>query len=72
MQHESDHLDGKLIIDYLEPLVLRETAPKLREFELKHQRAQASGELASDQEIVKHLGAMPKPAADLVSGPACA
>ena len=25
VQHETDHLDGKLIIDYFEPLVLRET-----------------------------------------------
>ena len=37
VQHESDHLDGKLIIDYVEPLVMRETAP-----EAARARAQAS------------------------------
>ena len=57
VQHESDHLDGKLIIDYLEPLSLRETQPKLRELELQHRRAQAGGELPSDEEIVKQLAA---------------
>jgi peptide deformylase len=68
VQHESDHLDGKLIIDYGEPLVMRETLPKLRELELKHQRAQASGELPSNDHIMKHLAAMKKPTTGLVAG----
>jgi peptide deformylase len=70
VQHESDHLDGKLIIDYFEPLTLRENQAKLRELELQHLRAQSSGEIPSDEEIVKQLGAMQKPGADLVSDPA--
>jgi peptide deformylase len=68
VQHESDHLEGKLIIDYGEPLVMREALPKLRELELKHQRAQASGELPSNDHIMKHLAAMKKPTTGLVAG----
>jgi peptide deformylase len=68
VQHESDHLDGKLIIDYGEPLIMRETAPKLRELELKHQRTQAAGELPSTDDILKQLAAMKKPTVDLVVG----
>jgi peptide deformylase len=69
VQHETDHIDGKLIIDYFEPLKLRENQAKLRELELEHRRAQASGERPSDEEIVKQLAEMRRPAADLVSGP---
>jgi peptide deformylase len=72
VQHETDHLDGKLIIDYFEPLVLRENQGKLRELELQHRKAQAVGELPSDQTIVEQLAAMQKPVADLVSGPTSA
>ena len=64
VQHESDHLDGKLIVDYLEPLLMRETAPKLRELELQHRKSQASGELPSNDEIVKRLAEMPRPVPD--------
>jgi peptide deformylase len=68
VQHESDHLEGKLIIDYGEPLVLRETAPKLRELELKHQRGHAAGELPSDDHIIKQLASMKRPTIDLLAG----
>ena len=68
VQHETDHLDGKLIIDYFEPLKLREDQAKLRELELEFRRAQAGGEFPSDEDIVKKLGAMQRPVADLVSG----
>jgi hypothetical protein len=47
---------------------MRETLPKLRELELKHQRAQASGELPSNDQIMKHLAAMKKPTTGLVAG----
>src|SRR5215470_12920578 len=33
VQHETDHLEGKLFIDYLDPLVLRSAEEKIREFE---------------------------------------
>jgi peptide deformylase len=61
VQHETDHLDGKLIIDYCEPLVLRENQSKLRELELQHHRAQTTGELPSDDAIVKQLASMERP-----------
>ncbi len=64
VQHETDHLDGKLIIDWFEPVILRETEPKLRGLELQHQRAQASGELPSNEEIVKQLTLMKRPVPD--------
>ena len=70
VQHESDHLDGKLIIDYFDSLVLRENEAKLREFEREHQKAQASGELPSDEVIVRQLAAMERPVADQEPGPA--
>ncbi len=69
IQHESDHLDGKLIIDYFDPLVLRENEAKLRELEREHQKAQASGELPSDEAIVRQLATMERPGAELVSSP---
>ncbi len=70
VQHESDHLDGKLIIDYFDSLVLRENEAKLRELEREHQKAQASGELPSDEMIVRRLAAMERPVADQEPGPA--
>jgi peptide deformylase len=68
VQHETDHLEGKLIIDYFEPLVLRENQAKLRELELQHRKVQAGGELAPDQLIVEQLTAMRRPVADVVPG----
>jgi peptide deformylase len=70
VQHESDHLDGKLIIDYFDSLVLRENEAKLRELEREHQKAQASGELPSNEIIVRRLAAMERPVADQEPGPA--
>jgi peptide deformylase len=67
VQHETDHLDGKLIIDYPGPPAMREIESALRELELHHQRAQASGELPSNEEIVKHLSVMKRPVADWVA-----
>ena len=40
VQHETDHLDGKLFIDYLEPLAMRTAEQKLREFEQSYLQAQ--------------------------------
>jgi peptide deformylase len=62
VQHEADHLDGKLFIDYLEPLVRYSHEEKLRDFELQHRKAQASGKLPPDDELVKRLEFMVRPA----------
>lgn len=58
VQHEADHLDGKLFIDYLGPLALHSAKDKLREFETQYHQAQASGDIPSDPEIVRQLDEM--------------
>jgi peptide deformylase len=73
LQHETDHLDGKLFIDYLEPLVLRSAGEKLREFELAFRQAQRSGAIPPDADLVRRLDAMdqllPDPAVDVSTAP---
>jgi peptide deformylase len=64
VQHEIDHLGGKLFIDYLEPLERRSLAEKLRVFELDYQKAQQSGSIPADDDLVKRLDAMSKPGED--------
>jgi peptide deformylase len=58
IQHETDHLEGKLFIDYLSPLAKSTAAAKIREFETKFRQAQASGEYPSDDEIIRQLDAL--------------
>lgn len=55
IQHEADHLDGKLFVDYLDPLTLHPMKEKLREFEQQFRQAQEAGEYAQDDEIVQEL-----------------
>jgi peptide deformylase len=64
IQHEADHLEGKLFIDYLDPLVKRSAGDKLRAFELEYRKAQGDGAIAADNELIKRLHDMPRPAAD--------
>ena len=63
-QHEADHLEGKLFIDYLDPLVKRSAADKLRVFELEYKKAQGEGVIADDDELLKQLDAMARPGAN--------
>ena len=63
-QHEADHLEGKLFIDYLDPLVKRSAADKLRVFELEYRKAQGEGAIADDDELLKQLDAMARPGAN--------
>jgi peptide deformylase len=58
IQHEADHLDGKLFIDYLGPLARHSIRDKLREFEAQYRQAQAGGEYPPDPEIVRQLDAL--------------
>jgi peptide deformylase len=58
LQHETDHLAGKLFIDYLDPQALRSLAEKLREFEVQFRKAQRGGEVPADAEIVQRLTVM--------------
>ena len=61
VQHETDHLDGKLFIDYLEPLAMRTAEQKLREFEQSYLQAQRSGEIPPDEDLVRRLAEMAHP-----------
>jgi peptide deformylase len=67
VQHENDHLAGKLFIDYLEPAVRHSVADKIRTFELAFRRAQEEGTIAADHDLVRRLNAMSRPGAN---GPA--
>ena len=55
IQHEADHLDGKLFIDYLGPLARHALKPKLQDFENQFRQAQASGVYPPDREIIAQL-----------------
>jgi peptide deformylase len=63
IQHETDHLSGKLFIDYLGPLARHSVKAKLQEFEKNYRQAQASGEFPEDAEIVQQLEATNQPTA---------
>jgi len=55
IQHESDHLDGKLFIDMMGPITRATLNGKLRDLETKFRQAQASGEYPGDDEIKRLL-----------------
>jgi peptide deformylase len=61
VQHEIDHLDGKLFIDYLGVLAKHAIKDKLRAFEEQYQQAQAEGEYPRDEQITKALDTMTIP-----------
>jgi peptide deformylase len=62
VQHEIDHLDGKLFIDHVGTLARRGMKDKLSEFEQQYKQAQTAGEYPSDARIVAQLDAMSTPA----------
>ena len=64
VQHEADHLDGKLFIDHLEPLARHSLGDKLRSFETKYRKAQQIGEIPPDEDVVRRLDQMARPVAD--------
>ena len=53
LQHETDHLDGKLFIDRLSPTELAAIKNKLYEFELAFQSKRETGEMPSDDAIAQ-------------------
>ena len=55
LQHETDHVLGKVFIDHFDPKTLESAATKLREFESRYRQAQAAGESPLDEEIKKQL-----------------
>jgi peptide deformylase len=62
VQHETDHLEGKLFIDYLDPSVLHTVVDKIRTFEIDYHHAQHRGAAPSDAEVIRGLDAMGRPA----------
>lgn len=58
IQHEADHLAGKLFIDHLEKSVRTTAEPKIQEFVDQYRQAQAAGEVPSDEEIARQLEAL--------------
>jgi peptide deformylase len=55
VQHEADHLGGRLYIDYLSPAARNAVAPKLKEYETRFRQLQAEGQYPSDEEIKRRL-----------------
>lgn len=65
IQHETDHLDGKLFIDYLGPIARHSAGAKVKEFEASYRRAQAAGEFLDDAEALRLLDGLPTPSVEL-------
>ena len=63
IQHETDHLDGKLFIDYLGPIAKTSANPKVKEIEAGYRKAQAEGIYPDDEEIRRQLDELAKLAA---------
>jgi peptide deformylase len=61
VQHENDHLDGKLFIDYLDAAVLHTVTDKIKAFEIEYHSAQNRGAVPSDAEVIRRLKTMPRP-----------
>ncbi len=55
VQHEVDHLDGRLFVDRLSPTGQAEIRESLEEFELEFSGRRKSGEIPSDNEILARL-----------------
>jgi peptide deformylase len=55
IQHENDHLSGKLFIDYFSSQVLKQATPKLQEFEAEFREAQRSSHYPTDELIRREL-----------------
>jgi peptide deformylase len=55
LQHETDHLDGRLFIDRLGPAQLAAVRDKLEEFELAFQSKRETGELPDDERLEARL-----------------
>jgi peptide deformylase len=61
IQHELDHLDGKLFIDYADPSAAPTIQKTLRQFETIFRQAQTSGAYPEDADLVRRLDGMTSP-----------
>ena len=60
VQHEVDHLDGKLFIDRLAPGQAAELREALEEFEIDYRSKRECGEMSSDEAIAQRLAELEK------------
>ncbi len=60
VQHEVDHLDGKLFIDRLAPGQAAEVREALEEFEIDFRSKRDCGEMPSDEAIAERLAELEK------------
>jgi len=60
VQHETDHLHGRLFIDYFSPGARLASRAALEALEREHRRAQERGQLPSDRELLRQLQALEK------------
>ncbi|MEM8946210.1 MAG: peptide deformylase [Planctomycetota bacterium] len=60
VQHETDHLDGKLFIDRLAAAQAAEVRAELEEFEIDFQSKRDCGELPDDDSIAERLSELEK------------
>jgi len=68
IQHETDHLDGKLFIDYLDTAARQPLAEKLREFEIAYHQAQNRGTVPADVELIRRFDSMTRPSVNNLAG----
>ncbi len=69
IQHETDHLHGKLFIDYIDPSANREIESRIKTFEKDYRKAQQAGEFRPDEQIARELESMGRvifPAAQVI------
>ncbi len=60
VQHETDHLDGKLFIDRIPDAQAAELREELEEFEIDFQSRRDCGELPGDEQIAQRLAELEK------------
>jgi peptide deformylase len=55
IQHETDHLDGRLFIDRITPTQLADISGELEEFEIDFNSKRAVGEMPTDEQIAARI-----------------
>jgi peptide deformylase len=60
LQHETDHLNGRLFVDLLDPTLLSSVNGKIGDIEKAFRDEQARGEYPEDDEIRRRLDAWPE------------
>jgi peptide deformylase len=55
VQHEVDHLDGRLFIDRISPTQLADLSGQLEEFEIDFRSKRTVGEMPSDEQIAARI-----------------